>query len=183
MTALVLAGAATRPSRTAAVAAAVCREIRRHGGDAALWDLAAQPLPLPGSGPCAEVDSLRRLSQDADMLVWVTPCYHGSYSGLLKNCLDHLSADDVHGRPVGVVTVGASLAAITAGEHLRTVARALGCVTAPTQVVVTGSGPHDPGFAPEHKRFADMVAELRVLTSATLPLRRSAGLDVFPLAE
>ncbi|ANZ39727.1 hypothetical protein BBK82_30475 [Lentzea guizhouensis] len=183
MTALVLAGAATRVSRSGAVAAAVCREVRLRGGDAVLWDLTAQPLPLLGSGPCTAVDSLRRLVQDADMLVWVTPCYHGSYSGLLKNCLDHLSTDDLRGKPVGVVTVGASLAAITASEHLRTVARALGCVTTPTQVVVTGSGHHDPGFAPEHERLADMVAELRVLTSATLSLRRSAGLDVLPLAE
>ena len=38
-------------------------------------------------------------------LNWVlgTPNYHGSYSGILKNALDHLTMDDFKMKPVGLI--------------------------------------------------------------------------------
>ncbi len=107
-------------------------------------------------------------------MIWVTPCYHGSYSGILKNCLDHLREDALRGKPVGVVAVGASLTAVSACEHLRAVARTLGCVTAPTQAVVSG-GDADPGAYP---RIIRMIGELQALTGVTGPLRQCAAANV-----
>jgi FMN reductase len=68
----------------------------------------------------------------ADAIVLVTPAYHSSVSGLLKNALDYveeLRADPrpyFDGLPVGCVAIGAGWQASTAALHeLRTIAHAL----------------------------------------------------------
>lgn len=180
---LVLGGAAASFSRTRSVAELVCRETAEVGSTPVLRDLAEHTLPLvhtegDGDGDGSPVlADLRAQAERADGMIWVTPCYHGSYSGILKNCLDHLRADALRGKPVGVVAVGASLTAVQASEHLRAVARALGCVTAPTQAVVVdssltwGKGP-DPGA---RHRITRMIAELHALAGTTALLRQSAA--------
>jgi NAD(P)H-dependent FMN reductase len=176
---LVLTGAAAPFSRTRSVAELICREAVGLGSASVLRDLAEQALPLlhtesDGSSGLAD---LRAQAEWADGMIWVTPCYHGSYSGILKICLDHMRADALRGKPVGVVAVGASLTAVQASEHLRAVARALGCVTAPTQAVVvddslTWGKDMDPGT---HHRITRMIVELHALAGATAQLRQSAA--------
>ncbi|MEU2431554.1 NAD(P)H-dependent oxidoreductase [Streptomyces sp. NPDC007861] len=177
---LVLAGAAAPFSRARSVAEVVCRETARTGSTPVLRDLAESTLPLLHTDPggSSALDDLRTQAEQADGMVWVTPCYHGSYSGLIKNCLDHLHTEALRGRPVGVVAVGASLTAVQASEHLRAVARALGCVTAPTQAVVAGgSSPwgRDMDLG-AHNRITRMIAELYVLAGATALLRQGAAM-------
>jgi NAD(P)H-dependent FMN reductase len=176
---LVLTGAAAPFSRTRSVAELICRETAGLGSAAVLRDLAEQALPLlhtESDGSLGLAD-LRAQAERADAMIWVTPCYHGSYSGILKICLDHMRADALRGKPVGVVAVGASLTAVQASEHLRAVARALGCVTAPTQAVVvddslTWGKDMDPGV--QH-RITRMIVELHALAGATAQLRQSAA--------
>ncbi|TQE35737.1 NAD(P)H-dependent oxidoreductase [Streptomyces ipomoeae] len=176
---LVLGGAAAPFSRTRSVAELVCRETAEAGSTSVLRDLAEYPLPLlhtEADGSSVLTD-LRAQAEWADGMVLVTPCYHGSYSGILKNCLDHLRGDALRGKPVGVVSVGASLTAVQASEHLRAVARALGCVTAPTQaVVVDGSLTWGKDLDPETRhRITRMIVELHALAGATALLRQSAA--------
>ncbi|MFI1964581.1 NADPH-dependent FMN reductase [Streptomyces pathocidini] len=177
---LVLTGAAAPFSRTRSVAELVCRATASIGSTSVLRDLAEHTLPLLHTDPdgSSALYDLRTQAEQADGMVWVTPCYHGSYSGLLKNCLDHLHAEALRGKPVGVVTVGASLTAVQASEHLRAVARALGCVTAPTQAVVvdensTWGKDTDPGA---RNRITRMIAELHALAGATALLRQCAAI-------
>ncbi|SOE15871.1 NAD(P)H-dependent FMN reductase [Streptomyces sp. 2323.1] len=184
---LVLVGAATPASRSRSAAESVCAEAERAGLESRLWDLAEDPLPLldtsrGGAGHGA--GALRDRVAEADSLVLVTPCYHGSYSGVLKNCLDYLRADDLRGKPVGIAAVGASLTAVQACDHLRSVARTLGCVTAPTQTVFVHSGPggQDSDLTRGQQdsalgRIRRMVGELRALSEATSALRGAAEAD------
>jgi azobenzene reductase len=179
---LILAGAATPGSRTRWVADLVTRRLRAAGASDRLWDLAETPLPPRGGGDAAPeaaaVKELRVWAATAGALVWVTPCYHGSYSGVLKNALDHLCVDEIAGKPVGLISVGASLTAVQACEHLRAVARTLGCVCVPTQSVVTGSG-HRGDTPSLHTadnrdvivRIDRMIHELGALAGATAALR------------
>ncbi|MFG2552092.1 NADPH-dependent FMN reductase [Streptomyces sp. NPDC048581] len=176
---LVLTGAAAPFSRTRSVGELVCRETAGVGSTSVLRDLAEYALPLlhTESDSSTGLADLRAQAEQADGMIWVTPCYHGSYSGILKIGLDHLRADALRGKPVGVVTVGASLTAVQASEHLRTVARALGCVTAPTQAVVGDDSlawgkDMDPGT---HHRITRMIVELHALAGATAQLRQSAS--------
>ncbi|MEE1835099.1 NADPH-dependent FMN reductase [Streptomyces sp. SP17KL33] len=175
---LVLTGAAALFSRTRSVAELICRETADVGSASDLRDLAEAGLPLlhADAADSSGLADLRAQAERADAMIWVTPCYHGSYSGILKNGLDHLRAEALRGKPVGVVAVGSSLTAVQASEHLRAVARSLGCVTAPTQaVVVDDSLVREQHVDPDtHTRITQMIVELHALTGATALLRQSA---------
>ncbi|TLW93035.1 NAD(P)H-dependent oxidoreductase [Saccharomonospora piscinae] len=74
------------------------------------------------------VEAVRR----ADGVIVVSPGYHGSVSGLVKNALDYVEdlRDDVrpylHGRAVGVIAVAHGWqAAVTTLNQMRTIAHAL----------------------------------------------------------
>ncbi|MCQ4205403.1 NADPH-dependent FMN reductase [Streptomyces sp. NPDC058783] len=92
--------------------------------------------PPPGS----QTAQLRALAARCEAAVLATPVYHGSYSALLKNALDHLTGDALAGRPVGLVAAGGGpRGAGTACDQLRTVVRALGGWAAPTHVATTAA--------------------------------------------
>ncbi|MET8563834.1 NAD(P)H-dependent oxidoreductase [Streptomyces flaveolus] len=175
---LVLAGAAASPSRTYEIAECVSRHIAGVGSRPILRDLAAAPLPLlhTDDDPPDALADLQLQAAEADGLVWVTPYYHGSYSGLLKNALDHLRDKHLKGKPVGLVAVGTSLTAVQACDHLRSVARALGCVAAPTHAVVTTSPSGEPAGSagPDAEavaRISRMIGEVHILAETTWQLR------------
>ena len=44
----------------------------------------------------------------ADAVILASPVYRGSFTGALKNLLDHLPVDALAGKPVGIVAMGAS---------------------------------------------------------------------------
>src|SRR6266852_9098043 len=44
----------------------------------------------------------------ADMVVLATPVYRGTFTGALKNLLDHLPIESLMGKPCGVVAMGAT---------------------------------------------------------------------------
>ncbi|MEW2289266.1 NAD(P)H-dependent oxidoreductase [Streptomyces sp. NPDC047841] len=177
---LILSGAASHGSRTHAVAEAVSRHVVATGGRPVLRDLSEHELPLLHTAPQASdaLADLRHQAAEADALVWVTPCYHGSYSGLLKNALDHLREPDLRGKPVGLVAVGTSLTAVQACDHLRSVARALGCVAVPTHAVITGmAASADTGSEQDTAaRLSRMISEIHVLAESTWRLRHDPAL-------
>jgi NAD(P)H-dependent FMN reductase len=81
---------------------------------------------------------LRRRVAAADAVVLATPVYHGSYSSLLKNALDHLLGDAFAGRPVGLIANGGGpRSGGVACEHLRSVVRALSGWSTPTHVALS----------------------------------------------
>jgi NAD(P)H-dependent FMN reductase len=86
-----------------------------------------------------DAEALRRTLRRADGVLLGTPNYHGSYSGALKNALDHCSRDELEGTTVGLLEVAAGSFPGSALDHLRTVARTLGAWTLPTEVAVPES--------------------------------------------
>lgn len=87
------------------------------------------PYPHPGGR------DLRDRVARADAVVLATPVHHSSYSGVLKNALDHLPGDAFQGRAVGLLSNGgAAHGATIACEHLRSVVKAMGGWAVPTQV-------------------------------------------------
>src|SRR5205823_1525803 len=46
--------------------------------------------------------------RDADVVILASPVYRGSFTGALKNLLDHLPVDSLCGKPVGIVAMGAT---------------------------------------------------------------------------
>ncbi|WP_432011854.1 NADPH-dependent FMN reductase [Streptomyces cucumeris] len=108
--------------------------------------LLALPVLAPEryvSGELFEDLDVRRLLKEvaeADAVVLTTPVQHGSLSGALKNALDHLPSTALRGKPVLLASAAASLYnGATACDHLRSVVRALGGWSAPTQIVAERS--------------------------------------------
>ena len=69
------------------------------------------------------------------LVVLASPVYHNSYSGVLKNCLDHLAIPQFLYKPVGLISHGAGLSAVQVCDHLRIVVRGLYGVALPRQLV------------------------------------------------
>jgi FMN reductase/salicylate hydroxylase len=117
----------------------------------------------------------------ADGIVLVSPTYHGTISGALKNALDYvndLSATSkpfLDGRPVGCVAVaaGGQGASSTLGT-LRTIAHALRGWPTPLGVTVWGSAAAMNDGGPTDLRTAEQLRIMltQVLTMSILNARR-----------
>jgi NAD(P)H-dependent FMN reductase len=111
----------------------------------------------------SQTAQLRKRVAAADAVILATPVYHGSYSALLKNALDHLLGDAFAGRPVGLIANGGGpRSGGVACEHLRSVVRALSGWSAPTHVAISASDCPGGVASPfVSSRLDALAAELR----------------------
>ncbi len=114
---------------------------RTAGARVELLDLRDFRLPFAGSDwtPDEFPDALRlnETLRAASAILWATPEYHGSFSGVLKNALDLGGFDEYGGKMIGLIGVaGGQIGAINALSHMRTVARQLHAWVLPHQVSV-----------------------------------------------
>lgn len=138
---LVLAGSLREPSYTHGLAAAVAEAVERYGAEPLLWDPRTRPLPMADPRyhhatepyPDPGVRQLRAEASEAAAFAFVSPIYHNSYSGVLKNALDLLEIAQVGGKAVAVASHGGARSR-QAVDQLRLVARGLRAWTVPAQV-------------------------------------------------
>ena len=133
------ADSATRKALKVALAGAA-----EAGARTTLLDLREWKLPFAGSeqgtNEFPDVARLQETVGQAQGLIWATPEYHGSFSGVLKNTLDLLSDKEIRGKMVGLLGVaGGGIGAINALSHLRTVGRQLHAWVLPQQVSVASA--------------------------------------------
>ncbi|GAA4840829.1 NADPH-dependent FMN reductase [Actinomycetospora corticicola] len=167
-------GSASPTSGTRTALDAVARRCRAAGHEFDLVDLAVEyrelhdvarhDAPPPGS----QIAALRARVRAADALVLATPVHHGTFSGLLKNALDHLAGDEFAGRPVGLLAHGSGAKAVTgAVDSLRPVVRALQGWSTPTGVGVAAADLLD-GIAPlVETRIEEMVEQIDLFLGRT----------------
>jgi FMN reductase len=78
--------------------------------------------------------------READVVMLASPVYRGSFTGALKNLLDHLPVDSLCGKPVGIVAMGATQHHYLGVDwHLRDVLAWFGAIVAPTSVYLCSS--------------------------------------------
>ena len=138
-----LGGSLARPSHTSALLRAAERAARAHGAESDRWDLAERPLAIADPAQHAIPLALREppgrdlvaAAGSADALVLASPLYHSSYSGVLKNALDHLNARDLRGKPVALLSHSGRRPSCQAIDGLRLVVRALLGISLPSQVI------------------------------------------------
>lgn len=108
------------------------------GGTSELLDPREYDLPPlnPDDDPSENVDAFTAAVREADAVLLGTPMYHGSYSGVLKNALDHCGFDEFEDKTVGLLAVSGGAFPITALDHLRSVCRALNAWVLPHQAAV-----------------------------------------------
>lgn len=118
-------------------------KLQERGVATDLIDLADDPLPIleerAGRHPQvqARIQALSVRLHEADALVFVTPEYHGSFSGVLKNAIDHFW-EEFGKKPIGVVAVSAGkLGGINASAQLQHVILSLGAFPLPTKLLVS----------------------------------------------
>ncbi len=124
--------------------------------------------------PDPEVRRLVALATDADAFLLATPVYHNSYSGLLKNALDHLAIVHFQEKPVGLLGHGGRRTT-QAVDHLRIVVRGLGGLAVPAQVCTANedyaiapdaAGTYRISSADINRRLERFAGELARVTNA-----------------
>lgn len=139
---------------------------QRAGAQTLLLDLREFRLPFAESGFEAsefpDVERFNRIVRESDGLIWATPEYHGSFSGVLKNALDLGSFAEYEAKMVALVGVAAGqIGAINALSHLRVVARQLHAWVLPQQVSIARAyGAFDDGGRLTDPKLAASVEEL-----------------------
>src|SRR5271167_837984 len=78
--------------------------------------------------------------RSADGVILVSPVYRGSFTGALKNLLDHLPIEALAGKPVGIVAMGASQHHFLGVDwHLRDVLAWFGALVVPVSVYLASA--------------------------------------------
>jgi len=106
-------GSATAPGRLHRAVAQALERAERHGElSVELIDLAERRIaPADGRSPDALGDDTAATVAAiaaADAVVLATPVYRGSFTGTLKNLLDHVPVEALRDTPVAIVAMGAS---------------------------------------------------------------------------
>ena len=141
---LAVCGSLNPASRTKMALTLALKGAEEYGADTRLIDLRDYELVFYG-----EVDEqdyppdvfrLRKDIQESDGIIFGTPEYHGSMSGVLKNMLDLMSQEQLETKIAGVVGVaGGHTGAINSLNTMRTVGRNLHFWVLPQEVSVANS--------------------------------------------
>lgn len=154
------------------------------GATTELVDLREYELPsLNAAADVPDAEALRETVDRADAVLLGTPNYHGSYSGALKNALDHCGRDEFEGTTVGLLEVAGGQFPGTALVHLRTVCRTLRAWTLPTEVripeshvTVDGDGIGDSDVAARTHRLGRELAAYAGVSAYPETVRETRGL-------
>ncbi|MNC49910.1 NADPH azoreductase [compost metagenome] len=160
---MVLAGSNRKAGSSKELAKAIASRIREKGHEALLFDLYGKPLPMfdpdqDYSGSPA-VEELLAGFYLAKGIVLVSPEYHGTISGVLKNALDFLIYEHFDGKPVLSAASSGGVAAFGALNQLQSIVRNLHGVNSPEWISI-GSGERETDAAGEfseprvHSRIA-----------------------------
>jgi len=107
-----------------------------------------------------------RSVNDADGVILSTPVYRGSFTGALKNLLDHLPIESLAGKPIGIIAMGATHHHFLGADwHLRDVLAWFGALVIPTSVYLTSNDFVDGAIRENAKQ------DLRSLADALVKLR------------
>ena len=134
----IVLGSVTPPGRMhGAVLGSAARATGAGFGEVGVLDLAtvrtgfAGAAPIEGDQLPAAIERLRA----AEAVVFASPVYRGSFTGVLKNFLDAVPLDALEGKPAGILAMGNTRDhALGVERHLRDVLAWFGVIPAPTSV-------------------------------------------------
>ncbi|MBF2047835.1 NADPH-dependent FMN reductase [Leptolyngbya sp. 7M] len=110
------------------------------GAEVEILDLRTMNLPFcDGGDDYSDYPDVARLSQtvkEADGLILVTPEYHGSVSGVLKNALDLMGFEELDGKVAGLISILGGQPNSNALNDLRVIMRWVHAWVIPEQVAI-----------------------------------------------
>jgi FMN reductase len=169
---LAIVGSVTPPGRLDSATQWLLDSARSSRGDleVQLINLAAKKIAFADGRPPAQyqddtagiVESVR----GADGVIIASPVYRGSFTGALKNLLDHLPIESLAGKPVGIVAMGATQHHFLGVDwHLRDVLAWFGALIVPTSVYLVSADFVDGQLSESAKQ------DLKDLTEAVIKLK------------
>lgn len=118
----------------------VAQRVAALGAEVELLDLRTMNLPFcDGSDEYPDYPDVERLAEavkQADAIILVTPEYHGSVSGVLKNALDLLGFEELSGKVAGLVSILGGQSNSNALNDLRVIMRWVHAWVIPEQVAI-----------------------------------------------
>jgi len=123
---VVVVGNPKTGSRTRQAADLLARRLTGNPPDASIELADLGPALLGWGSP--EVEAAKESVRGADLVVFASPTFKATYSGLLKLFLDQFSAGELAAKPAVALMLGASPHHALAGEHtLKPVLSEIGC--------------------------------------------------------
>ncbi len=135
-----------------------------------LINLADQKIAFAdGRPPEQHKDDTARVVESvrsASGVVLASPVYRGSFTGALKNLLDHLPIESLSGKPVGIIAMGATQHHFLGVDwHLRNVLAWFGAIVVPTSAYLVSADFVEGELSENAKRdlkdLADAVIKLQ----------------------
>jgi FMN reductase len=172
-------GSVTPPGRLqAAVAGMLERASAQPGVDTRLLDLADLRVAAADGRPPEQLGddtaSIVEQVSAADAVIFATPVYRGSLTGVLKNLLDQLPVASLQGKAVGIISMGAGPQHYLGAErHLRDVLAFFGVVLAPVACYLV-SADFEVGV-PSAAAVGQLDELLQGLVALALALRGAAS--------
>ncbi|MDA0302335.1 MAG: NAD(P)H-dependent oxidoreductase, partial [Chloroflexi bacterium] len=116
-------------------------------------------------------------------VIFASPVYRGSFTGVLKNFLDLLPLDSLEGKPAGILAMGNTRDhSLGVERHLRDVLAWFGMVAAPTSVFLSAADFEAGVLQPRPSADLDALLVTLVQLAAstrgmgrTFPLRPAAA--------
>ncbi|MDR7131754.1 NAD(P)H-dependent FMN reductase [Algoriphagus sp. 4150] len=139
---VILAGSIRKNRKSIQVCRYLEKQLSGRGVEIDLVDPLDDPLPIfddfADENPVVHkaVQKMENRLGIADAMVFVTPEYNGSFSGVLKNTLDYFW-NEFSGKPIGVAAVSAGkMGGINASVQLQHVVLSLGAYPLPVKLLV-----------------------------------------------
>lgn len=162
-----ISGSLRPHSRTHQALHIVLQKIQERGGEVTLLDVRDLQLPFCSGDylypDYPDVDRLRKTVNKANAIIFASPEYHGTISGVLKNAIDLLTQEHLQGKVVGLISILGGAQSAASLDTLRSICRQLHAWAIPEQVIIANS---DQAF--------DKAGNL---TDSALPLRIDKFLD------
>ncbi|MDX2231949.1 MAG: NADPH-dependent FMN reductase [Leptolyngbyaceae cyanobacterium bins.349] len=130
-----------RPDSYSQLALKIAAErVAAFGAEVEILDLRSLNLPFCDGGDnypdYPDVERLRQAVREADGLILVTPEYHGSISGVLKNALDLMGFEEFTDKVTGFISVLGGQSNSNALNDLRTITRWVHAWSIPEHVAI-----------------------------------------------
>jgi FMN reductase len=147
----------------------VAQKMRSLDAEVEILDLKQMKLPFCDGGDdypaYPDVQRLQDTFSQADGMVLVSPEYHGSISGVLKNTLDLMSFDQLAGKVAGFISILGGQSNSNALNELRLVLRWVHAWAIPEQVAI---GQAWQAFTPEGKLVDEKLSQRLDLFASSL---------------
>jgi len=140
---VIISGSVRKGRKSHQVALELQKRFTKTGQQTAVIDLAEQPLPVlqdeqfqSHPAPSPAMLHIHQLLNDADAIIFLSPEYHGSFTGALKNAVDYYWSE-FHKKPIGVVaTSSGRYGGINTSTQLQQLVLSLNAYPMPLKLLV-----------------------------------------------